>query len=118
MNYKRLSNFFFDWHVIIPTSAAGLLLLSSWIYAVSLFSAIPDKIILHVNIYREIDVLGTRGEVYGALLTWCVFFVLDICIAYALYARKPMWARVFLYGLIPITATALMFVRSLAVLNM
>ncbi len=118
MNYKRLSHFFFDWHVIIPTSGAGLFLLISWIYAISLFSAIPDRIILHVNTHREIDLLGTRGEVYGALVLWCLFILLDICVAYALHARKPTWARVFLYGLIPIALGAYMFIRSLAVLNL
>jgi len=118
MNRRRIISFFFDWHIIIATSGAGLMLLASWIYAISLFSTIPDKIILHTNRYGEIDLLGSRGEVYGALALWSLFVLIDIYIAYILYIRKPTWARIFLYGLIPITITAYLFIRSLAILNM
>lgn len=117
MNRARLVKFFSDWHIIVPISGVIFLLSISWIYALVAFNAIPDRIVLHVNTYGEIDILGTHGEIYGILGAWTVFILLDIYIAYALYVRKPLWAQIFLYGVVPIALLSLLFIKTLVSLN-
>ena len=117
MHHARLINFFSNRHFVISISGALLVLFIAWVYALSVFNAIPDRIVLHVNNYGEIDMLGSHGEVYGILGAWTLFILLDIYIAYVVSIRKPLWARIFIYGIIPIALLSLLFVRILVALN-
>lgn len=115
---SRITAFFSDKHIILPLLGIVLLLSITWIYAVAMFGLISDHIILHTNIYHEIDVLGSRGSIYSLLWVWCILLAGNGVLAYALYVRKPMWAYVLLYTALPIAFVSFLYIRSLVLINL
>ena len=118
MTSHRIASFFSDKHIILPLLGIILLLSITWIYAVAMFGLISDHIILHTNLYHEIDVLGSRGNIYALLWTWCILLAGNGVLAYALYARKPLWAYVLLYAALPVAFVSFLYIRSLVLINL
>lgn len=109
--------FFSDTWIRWVVAGIVVLLITSWIYMVISFSDIPDRIILHIDSNRVVDVVGARIGLYGIAIVWSVMIVLDIVLAGIVYARNKRGGYALAYGALMIVVLFLLYAHLIVSIN-
>ncbi len=117
MNRIAVRTYIHDPHVWMPLVVSVTLLAAALIDAYIHFFGIRDKIIFHLNFNREIDVLGTRKELFLALAGFALLGVMNVLLSYVLYVREKMLSYLTVYANAFIMLLGLLFVFFVAGIN-
>lgn len=117
MQIDRLKQMLKDVHVLTPVVVSGVIILFSFIGAYAEFFGITEKIIMHLNFKKEIDVLGARKEIFGVLVGFSIFGIGNFGLCYALYWRERLLSYFVSYGTLFISCISLWYIYTLAHLN-
>ena len=116
-NTKLDSEFWRDTIVRWSLICVGVLLVIVWTWAVIKFYYIPDKLILHTDSNKLVDVIGSSWNIFGMLGVWTLCVLVNIGIAKIIYKKVTYLSRALLIGSISLVCVALLYVFLLSFLN-
>lgn len=114
---RDLKKILSDKHIRLIFGTIIAFLVASWIYVMISFSSIPDRIILHVDSEHIVDMVGTRGELYGVVGVWSFVLLANIALSFAAYKQKHAFAYIMLYGTCAMALLLFVYVWLISLLN-
>jgi hypothetical protein len=117
INREAIKRYAKDRYVSIPLIVGALAALGALAIAIVKFYGMHDKIILHVTMSREVDLVGARKEVFMSIGGYMALFLFNSLISYALYLRERFLSYIVLYAGAWISLLGFFFAWSLARLN-
>ena len=117
MNRSVLKKYIRDPHIWIPLAIGVVALVIGGIDAYVHFFTIRDKIVFHLNVNREIDMVGSRKELFFALSGFLCLGIINGILSYALYVRERVLSYVVAYADAFIMIIGLFFIFFVVGLN-
>lgn len=112
-----LKQFLKDKAVFSSFFASIVLWLIAFSFAYIELFPLQKGIILHLNLEREVDIIGTAGDISSVLVGVALLALINGAIGYFFYRREKLLS--YLFALMPlwITVMALVMVYALTVIN-
>ncbi len=117
MNKNVLKKYIRDPHIWIPLAIGIVALVIGGIDAYIHFFTVRDKIIFHLNVNREIDMVGARKELFFALSGFLCLGIINALLSYALYVRERVLSYVIAYADAFVMIIGLLFIFFVVGLN-
>lgn len=116
-NREALKRYIRDRHILFPLIGGVITALGALAVVIVKFYAVHDKIIMHVAMGGEVDLVGARTEVFMSIAGFAAIFLFNLAVSYALYLRERFLSYVMLYAGVWVSFLGLFFAWSLARLN-
>lgn len=106
-----------DPHMIIPWTSAGVGIV--WMVCIAFFKffSIKEKIIIHANARKEIDVIGSRKDIFFIILAYGVLWGMNMILAHTLYKRQRFMSYCLGYGTAWMCFVGLIIITTIAIMN-
>ena len=112
-----MKSFYRNPHIYAPFLIACILFAIAFFVWFTEFSEVSDRLILHEDTQGQIDLTGPRKEVFFEAGAAWVFFLLNMFLARASYARERLLSYMLSYVNVWIGVLALIYISSIANLN-
>lgn len=104
-------------HVYVPILLTGMLFVISLFVAYMEFGDVQNRIVLHEDIQKQIDLTGSRGEVFLFMAAVAFVCAINAGLSRAAYARERFLSYLFLYVNIWLAVLFLLFIVSIGSFN-